>query len=323
MKIVNYVLVFIAVTAIGMIYDRYSKKFYPDEELDKYNLVKKYLLNESESIDGNPFLWIHTKHEINARDWESFNSRNSKKLNQPYKDLCVESAVNHCSESFKICLIDDSSFEKIIPDWTIQMDGLAEPVKEKVRVLALTKLLHTYGGMLVPNSTIVLKDLKPLYNEKVAQHKMFTGEMNNKSDSNAYSRFGPTHKLLGCIKGCPVMKDLSEYLEILVSTDNTDQSKFEGNISRHLRKLMKEGKCNIICGKGLGTKNKKNEVILIDNLLESSSLELCMCSLFCIILPDKDILNRTKYQWFSRLNHMQVLEANTQASKFLLISRSK
>ena len=203
------------------------------------------------------------------------------------------------------------------------MDGLAEPIKEKVRILALSKLLHTYGGMLVPNSTIVLKDLKPLYNEKVAQHKMFTGEMNNKSDSNAYSRFGPTHKLLGCIKGCPIMKDFSEYLEILVSTDNTDQSKFEGNISRHLRKLMKEGKCNIICGKGLGTKNKKNEVILIDNLLESSSLDLCMCSLFCIILPDEDILNRTKYQWFARLNHMQVLEANTQASKFLLISRGR
>ena len=40
MKIVNYVLVFIAVTAIGMLYDRYSKKFYADEELDKYHLVE-------------------------------------------------------------------------------------------------------------------------------------------------------------------------------------------------------------------------------------------------------------------------------------------
>ena len=59
MNIVNYVLVFIAVTAIGMLYDRYSKKFYPDEELDKYNLVRKYLLNESDSLDGKPFLWIH------------------------------------------------------------------------------------------------------------------------------------------------------------------------------------------------------------------------------------------------------------------------
>ena len=323
MNIVNYVLVFIAVTAIGMLYDRYSRKFYPDEELDKYNLVRKYLLNESDSLDGKPFLWIHTKHSINARDWLSFNSRNTKTLNQPYKNLCVESIVKHCGDSFKICMIDDSSFERIVPDWSICMDGLADPIKSRVRVLALTKLLHTYGGMLLPNSTVVLKDLKPLYDEKVSGNRMFTGEMRNKSDSNVLSRFGPNHKLLGCLKGCEKMKELSEHLEILISQDNTDQPKFEGNVNRYLRKLMKEGKCNIICGKGLGTKNKNNEVVLIEHLLEESTIELCMCSLFCVILPDEEILNRKKYQWFARLSPRQVLEANTQASKFLVISRGK
>jgi len=323
MKIVNYILVFIAVTAIGMLYDRYSKKFYPDEELNKYNLVRKYLLNESDSLDGKPFMWIHTEHKINARDWLSFNSRNSKRLNQPYKDLCVESAVKQCGNSFKICLIDDSSFEKLIPDWSICIDSLADPIKSRVRKLALTKLLHTYGGMLIPNSTIVIKDLKSLYDDKINGTKMFTGEFQNKTDSNSISRFGPSMKVLGCVKGCEKMKDLSEHLEILISKDNTDQPTFEGNCNRYLRKMMHEGKCNIICGKGLGTKNKKNEVILIDHLLEESPLDLCMCSLYCIILPSEDILNRTKYQWFARLNHKQVMEANTQASKFLIISHGK
>ncbi len=323
MKIVNYILVFIAVTAIGMLYDRYSKKFYPDEELDKYNLVRKYLLNESDSLDGKPFLWIHSKHKVNARDWDSFYSRNTKRMNQPYKDLCVESIVKHCSDSFKICLIDDSSFEKIVPEWSICLDGLADPIKSRIRKLALTKLIHTYGGMLLPNSTIVMKDLRKLYDEKVSGNKMFTGELLNRSDSNAHSRFGPSSKVLGCVKGCDKMKELSEHLEILISRDNTDQPNFEGNISRYLRKLMSEGKCNIICGKGLGTKNKENKVILVDHLLEESSLNLCMCSLYCIILPDDDILNRTKYQWFARLSHRQVLEANTQASKFILISHGK
>ena len=187
--------------------------------------------------------------------------------------------------------------------------------------MALTKLLYTYGGMLVPNSTIAVKDLKPLYNEKISNNKMFTGELINRSDSNAHSRFSPSHKIMGCLKDCNNMKLLSEHLEILISNDNTDQAKFEGNISRYLRKLMNEGRCNIICGKGLGTKNKKNEPILIDNWLEESSVDLCMCSLYCIILPDDEILNRTKYQWFARLSHLQVLEANTQASKYLIISR--
>jgi hypothetical protein len=314
MKIVNYVLVFIAVTAIGMLYDKYNRKFYPDEELNKYKLVKKYLLNEGS--EDRPFLWIHTTHDINARDWASFNSRNTKQSNQPYKDLCVETLVKQCGDSFKICLIDDGSFEKLIPDWSIRMDGLSDPIKNRVRILGLTKLLYTYGGMLVPNSTISVKDLKPLYN--VSNNKMFSGELINRSDSNDYSRFSPSHKIMGCVKNCRAMKLLSEYLEILISTDNTDQSNFEGNVNRYLRKLINEDKCSLICGKSLGTKNKSNEPILIDNWLEESPVDLG--SVYCIILPDDEILKRTKYQWFARLSHLQVLEANTQASKYLIIS---
>ena len=320
MKIVNYILVFIAVTAIGMLYDRYSKKFYPDEELDKYNLVRKYLLNESESIVGKPFLWIHTKHKINARDWASFNSRNSMKLNQPYKELCVESIVKHCGDSFQICLIDDSSFDKILKDWTICMDGLAEPIKDRVRALAISKVLYTYGGMLVPNSTIAMKDLSDLYNGKINENEMFVGELVNRGDSSTYSRFSPNHTFMGCIKNSNSMKDLEEYLEILISKDNTDQPNFESSINRHIYGLMNKGKCAIICGKALGTKNKEDEVILIDNWLEESPINLCMCSLHCIVLPGDEILARKKYQWFARLSKKQVLTANTQVSKYMIIS---
>ena len=321
MKIVNYVMAFIAVTAIGMLYDRYSKKFYPDEELDKYNLVRKYLLNESDTETSNPFIWIHTKHKINARNWASFYSRNTKKLNQPYKDLCVESIVKHCGDSFRICLIDDSSFEKLIPDWTICMDGLSEPIKNRIRTLALSKLLYTYGGMLIPNSTIAMKDLKELHNEKLLSNDMFAGEFVNRGSSSTYSRFSPSHKFMGCKKNSNSMKELIEYLEILISKDNTDQPKFEATINRYLYKLMNDGKCGLICGKALGTKNKKNNVLLIDNWLEESPVNLCMRSLHCIVLPDEEILNRKKYQWFARLNYVQVLDANTQISKYMIISR--
>ena len=60
MKIVQYVMIFILLTTVGMLYDRYKRKFMPDEELDKYDLVRKYLLNESEDNAGRPLLWIHT-----------------------------------------------------------------------------------------------------------------------------------------------------------------------------------------------------------------------------------------------------------------------
>ena len=45
------------------------------------------------------------------------------------------------------------------------MNKIGNPVKAKVRMLALAKLLRDFGGLLVPNSTIVCKDLKPLYDD--------------------------------------------------------------------------------------------------------------------------------------------------------------
>ena len=149
---------------------------------------------------------------------------------------------------------------------------------------------------------------------------MFTGELVNRGDSSTYSRFSPTHTFMGCKKNSNSMKDLEEYLEILISKDNTDQPNFEASINRHIYGLMNKGKCAIICGKALGTKNKDDEVVLIDNWLEESPINLCMCSLHCIVLPGDEILARKKYQWFARLSKKQVLTANTQVSKYMLIS---
>ena len=149
MRLFQNFLIFILITAIGILYKRYEAKYFPDEELDKYNLVRKYLLNESESMSGKEILWIHTKHEINSRNWSSFSSRNSRKLNQPYKDLCVESIIRQCGNSFNVCLINDESIGKLLPEWSIQLGQLADPIKNHVRQLGLAKLLHAYGLSLI------------------------------------------------------------------------------------------------------------------------------------------------------------------------------
>ena len=323
MNIVNYVLAFVAVTTVGMLYDRYSKKYYPDEELDKYNLVRKYLLNEGDSMLGKPFIWIHTPHKINARNWASFKSRNTLDLNEPYKNLCVKSIMKHCGESFKICLIDDSSFEKLIPDWSIRLDELSNPIKTRIRTLALSRLIHTYGGFLMPNSTIVVRDLRPLYDELLKDKDMFCGELINRSNTNLYTRFFPNHKIMGGVKGSLGMKELIDYLGKLISKDNTDEATFEATINRFLYKLARENKCEIIDGKELGVKSKTGDVVLLDNWLGEQGVEVCNNTLNCVVLPDDEILSRTKYQWFSRMSPSQVLNANTQISKYLLISLGK
>ena len=323
MRLFQNFLIFILLTAIGILYKRYEAKYFPDEELDKYSLVRKYLLNESGSMTGKEILWIHTKHEINSRNWSSFGSRNSRKLNQPYKDLCVESIIRQCGNSFNVCLINDDSIAKLLPEWSIRLNELADPIKENVRQLGLAKLLHAYGGVIIPDSTIMLRNIENIHKEKLAQNDMYVGELINRNSSSVSNRFFPSHKLMGCKKESQSMKELIENLEVMISTNHNDVVKFDGIIDRHINKLCMEGKCGIVCGKSLGVKDKENKVILLNQLLNNSPLNLCMCSLTCIVLPDDEILKRHKYNWFARLSHRQVLGGEFQASKFMILSLGK
>ena len=73
-------------------------------------------------------------------------------------------------------MIDDESFGKIIPGWTTDMTRIAPPIRQKVREIALARILYYYGGMLVPSSFICFKDLAGIYKAGVSKDKMFVGE---------------------------------------------------------------------------------------------------------------------------------------------------
>lgn len=66
---------------------QYKKTLEPDDE---YDLIKKYLLNDSPLYGYNrPKIWIHSKYEINSRKWKDFYSRNTTDLNQPDRKSVV------------------------------------------------------------------------------------------------------------------------------------------------------------------------------------------------------------------------------------------
>ena len=323
MDVVRYIFLFIILTTIGILFDRYKKKYWNDEELDKYSLVRKYLLNESDGMGGKPILWIHNSYNINARNWQSYYSRNSKNLNQPYIYLCIETIIKYCGKSFNICIIDDNSFDKLLKNWTINLEELSSPVKENIRKLALANVLYEYGGLLIPNSTIVMKDLIGIYNLKTKTTDMFSGEFINKNVTNEYSRFFPTHKFLGCKKKSNAMKEYISNLEILVSKDYTNELQFSGDIDRFLYSLVKSNKCDLVSAKSLGVQDKEGNVLLIDDWLQETPVNLCLCSLNCICLPSLEILKRGKYSLFARLNKQQILESSTNVSKYFILSLGK
>ena len=129
------------VMAVSYIGDSVRQRFTNRDHMDDYEMVKKYLLNDSPMYGKNrPKIWIHSKYEINARKWKNFMSRNTTDLNQPYLYLTIQSIINHCGDDFHICLIDDDSFMKLIPTWTIELSTVPEPMRTRYRNNAMVQI---------------------------------------------------------------------------------------------------------------------------------------------------------------------------------------
>jgi len=310
---------FVVITAVGILYDRYKEKYDPGEEKIQFNLVQKHLLNGEGS--DKPILWIHTEHGTNARHWSSFYSRNTQKLNQPYINMCIETIVKWSGDSFNICLINDDSFHKLLPSWAINLDKLPAPLKKRTRTLGLFRLLSKYGGVIMPNSMLMMRDFLPFHEQYLGKKGCYVGEFISRNSTSDKKRLFPCHKLMGCEKGCLEMKDLCNYMEVLLSTDNSSAEDFEGNIDRTIFKKVNAGVISMIPGNLLGTKTTGGYVVLIDDLMKETKIDFDskMCGIY---LPKDEILKRRNYEWFVRLNKVQVLSGNTIISKMFTLSYS-
>ena len=163
MLVFNYIMLFVILISLGILYQKYIEKLTRTTTFDDYGEIRKYLLKDKKlDKSKKPLLWIHIPHEYNSRNWLSFGSRSSFELNQPYLYLTVKTIIKNCDKSFNVVIIDDGSFEKLIPHWNIQMGFLAEPMKGYIRQLGMAKLIYTYGGVNVPISFLGLRDLSGL-----------------------------------------------------------------------------------------------------------------------------------------------------------------
>ena len=315
----KYIIYFIILTSIGMLYDKYKKKYLPSDSERNDKMIQDFLLNDSVISNNKPIMWIHTSYNMNSRYWPSFYSRNTKQLNEPYIQACVESLVKHCGNSFNICLIDNNSFSKLLPQWNIDINRLANPLKKHMERLGLARLLYTYGGFLVPNSVIALKDLSDVFTQSLSKTDAFVVEGINRTKTNDISLFIPNSKIMGCMKNSKNMQNYLKYLETLVATDFTEAMDFEGLTNKWLYKETKEGRFTLLNGKLFGIRNSEECPVNIEELLQNSFIKFNP-EMVGLYLPKDEILLRTKYGWFPRMSKKQVMESNTIAGKYMLIS---
>jgi hypothetical protein len=304
------------------LYNRYEDKLAREENMGNYDSIQKYLLNASSLADEKkPIIWIHLTYDYNSRNWISFGSRSSFELNQPYLYLTVKSIIKQCEDSFRICLIDDESFEKLIPGWSINMKIISSPVLDYMRTLALSKILYMYGGMIVPPSFLCMRNLSELFSMGTSGGKMFVCETVDRNITATTYEFYADTNFMGCEKECPVVQEFIDFIQRTISSDYTTQSEFLGDFNRWCNSRIQKGQIKLIPGKLIGTKTMDDTTILVDNLLSTEYIDLYPQA-YGIYIPSKEILNRRHYEWFARLSPKQVLESKVIISKYILLANA-
>ena len=320
-KVIKLAIAYLIIMFIGFIYNKYKKTIDIEEQYKDGELIQKYLLNDSTLTKNNkPILWIHIEFDKNARSWESFGSRTSDNLNQPYQYLTIRNMIETCGESFNVCLIDDDSFIKIIPEWRTKVEHLPRPLRSHMRELALATILHIYGGFLIPSSFICFYDLRSLYDAHLGSANVMIGELRTTTSLAAEKQYSPSTKIIGCKKFDPVMKEFMDYLMQITDRDHTQEMDFTGETTRWWLAKQAESSAavSIIPAEELGVKTTANKPVLVEELLSDIDVPLSPTAAG-LYIPEQEILKRSKYQWFARLSPKQVLESHTLIGKYLLV----
>ena len=262
----RYIFIILLIVVANVVGKYFKKHFLTENNFNEDNdMIKKYLLNDSPLPGFNkPKLWIHTKYEINARKWLDFSSRNSKNLNMPYIHLTIKTIVEHNSEDFHICLIDDETFSKLIPKWDINIPSSAEPMKSYFRELGMVKLLSLYGGMFVPDSFVCSKPLKPFYDDNTSGNMPFVCENINRTvnmmKQKQKSLFIPSTYFMGSPKNNGTMIAFFDFLKSQVLLpDFSGERLFLGDTSQWCLGAISKNKMNLVLGQRVGVKTVKRK----------------------------------------------------------------
>lgn len=292
-----------------IIYKKYEMKREPD-----YFLIRKYLIRGKNINSDKPILWIYLPSVPNSRRIKHGDGH-STALNEDYLFLTIKSIIKANDTSFTICIIDNKSFNKILPGWEYDLNAIAPPISYYLIRLALSKTLYQYGGIMVPPSFLCFRDLIDMYDYGTRDNKVFICENINKSITSSSHEFTTDVTFMGCLPKNNLMLEYIKFCEIIISTDTTQNPQFSGIFNDWFYKKN----VTIINGKRIGTKTRSYKKVTIEDLFSEKYIPFSKDA-YGIYIPNEEILERVKYEWFSRLSKKEVLSGNTTIQKMILLT---
>jgi hypothetical protein len=303
-----FVYVFIVVLFSVLMYKYYKKKYdtnviefkKENVDIDVYFFSELYLKKSK-----NRKLWIHLPFEKNSREWESFGSRTSHKLNLAYMTLCIKSIIDWCGQSYDIIIYDDTNIPVLLPETKVDLMKLSGSLLDKYRELCKLQILHMYGGLMVPPSLFLRKNIKEIDNPNM----WYVCETYN-DDNVSYSNLTHSTELMG---SNAENVELNKYIQIYaneLTKDFVENYNFDMN-------YFKQNNIPYIDGKLIGTKTRYNDKITIEDLMSNKKIILDKQHIG-LYIPHEQLMKRRLYNWYCKLSEEEVLKCQVFISYYML-----
>ena len=303
-----FVYVFIVVLFSVLMYKYYKKNYdtnviefkKENVDIDVYFFSELYLKKSK-----NRKLWVHLPFEKNSREWESFGSRTSHKLNLAYMTLCIKSIIDWCGQSYDIIIYDDTNIPVLLPETKVDLMKLSGSLLDKYRELCKLQILHMYGGVMVPPSLFLRKNIKEIDNPKL----WYVCETYN-DDNVSYSNLTRSTELMGSNSE---NVELNKYIQIYaneLTKDFVENYNFDMNYFKH-------NNIPYIDGKLIGTKTRYNDKISIEDLMSNKKIILDKQHIG-LYIPHEQLMKRRLYNWYCKLSEEEVLKCQVFISYYML-----
>jgi hypothetical protein len=288
-------------------------KYYREKYLEEKNEFHNELVNIDAYFYSDRYasestrrkIWLHIPFEKNSRNWTNFGSRTSTDLNLAYMMLCIKSIIDYCGSTYDIIIIDDTNFTDLLKD-DIDMLKLSGSLKDKYRELCLMKILYKYGGIIVPPSLFLCKNIKEIDDPKV----WYVAEITNVQNVS-YEQMYPSIMF----SGSPAKNNqLNEYIQYYSKEIENDFGEHSLHFSNN---YMRKNNINKLDGKCIGVKDKFNKPITLEDLMEDKKIELDEHHVG-VYIPHNELIKRTKYNWYCALNAKQVLKCKIFISRYMV-----
>jgi hypothetical protein len=269
-------------------------------DIDVYFFSELYLKKSK-----NRKLWVHLPFEKNSREWDSFGSRTSHKLNLAYMTLCIKSIIDWCGQSYDIIIYDDTNIPVLLPETKVDLMKLSGTLLDKYRELCKLQILYMYGGVMVPPSLFLRKNIKEIDNPKI----WYVCETHN-DDNVSYSNLMHSTELMGSNME---NAELNKYIQLYsneLKKDFVENYNFDMN-------YFKQNNIPYIDGKLIGTKTRYNDKITIEDLMSNKKIILDKQHVG-LYIPHEQLMKRRLYNWYCKLSEEEVLKCQVFISYYML-----